>query len=90
MKNPECNCSARFSLGDSTRRLWKCEKCGKRGFHGTMLIIKEISEKLKITQDEAWDLANDFLNSKYEEAKSLGKIYYCEYYFNTDLKNKFL
>jgi hypothetical protein len=83
-------CKVYANGGDMSPRLWKCDDGHITGMIGAMLIVKEMAEKLKISEAEAGQKALDFLHFKQKEFEAKGRIYFDEDYSSEDLYKKFL
>jgi hypothetical protein len=90
MSEEKCICSMVASGGEASPRMWICPKCGETAFIGTRMVIEGIATKYKCTFKEAWYIAYGYLTLKKVETASKGGIYFCEDYFNRDLREKFL
>ena len=76
--------------GDMAPRLWICEVHGKTGMMSPMGIINDIAIKKGLSRNGAWDLAENFCQSKISSYKLENKIYFDEDYFEDDLISEFL
>lgn len=90
MENKFCICRMMVNSGDMAPRLWICEIHGKTGVMLIMGIINDIAVKKGLSRNNAWDLAENFRQSKISSCKLENKIYFDEDYFEDDLRSEFL
>jgi hypothetical protein len=72
--------------GDISSRLWICPEHGKSGFRNIERLIHNYSFEHNIVYDTSWDIANRLLARLTENKYKSGDIYFCEDYFEKDLK----
>ena len=91
-RNPQhCpSCSYWQYGGDMSSALFHCPFCNtKQAKSDIKKLIQNKANQDGITYEEAWDLANDFLNQKNIEYGKKGTIYFDEDHFFCDLHKHF-